>query len=88
MSLPDDLVEIVTHDQPCLADEHADEEQGGEDLEADDLEVEFDESDPGGPVEGLPGVEHAHASTAADDGGLDSTAKAPVEGNDGFVFLW
>ena len=88
VSLPDDLVEVVTHDQPRLADENPDEHQRGEDLEGDDLDVEFDEADPGGPVEGLPGIEHAHASAAADDGGLDSTAKAPVEGDDGFVLLW
>ena len=87
VSLLDNFVEIVTHDQPRLADEKADEHHGGEDLEGDDLDVELDEADPRGPVEGLPGIEHADASAAADDGGLESTAKAPVEGDDGFVFL-
>ena len=88
MSLTDDFIEIVTHNQPGLTDENADEHQGGDDLEGDDLEVEFDESDARGPVEGFPGVEHADAAAAADDCGLDSAAEAAVERHDGFVFLW
>ena len=88
MSLTDDFIEIITHDQPSLTDDSANEDQGGDDLEGDDFEIELDEADAGGPVEGFPGVEHGDAAAAADDGGLDSAAEAAVEGDDGFVFLW
>ena len=83
----DNFVEVITHDQLRLADESAHEDHGGEDLEGNDLEVELDEADASSPVERLPGVEHADASAAADDRGLDSAAEAPVEGDDGLVFL-
>lgn len=87
MSLPDNLIEVVTHNQPRLPNENTDEHQRGEHLERDDLDVELDEPDPSGPVERLPGIEHADASAAADDRRLDPTAEAPVEGDDGFIFL-
>ena len=87
MSLPNNLLEIITHDQPRLSDENAHEHDRGEDLKSNDLDVELDEPDPGGPVERLPRIEHADTATAAHDRRLDSPAEAAVEGDDGLVFL-
>lgn len=83
-----DLLKVIAHHEPQLADEDADKQEGSGDLESEDLDVKLDETDAGSPVEGLPGIEHADTSTATGNLRLDFTAEATIEGNDGLVFFW
>lgn len=88
MSHLGDLLKIIAHHEPQLANEDADKQDSSDDLESEDLDVELDEADTSGPVEGLPRIEHADTSSATDNLGLDFTAEGTVEGDDSLVFFW
>ena len=81
------LVEVITHNEPELTNNHANENECSDDLDGEDLSVELHQADSGSPFKGLPCVEHAHTSTTASNGRLDSSTKSLIEGNDGVVFL-
>lgn len=81
------IEDIIPVDHPHLRDREHDEEDRGRELDGRDLGVQLHETEPRGPVERLPCVEHGHDALATHELGLHLPAKGSIEGNDGVILL-
>ena len=84
----EDLLQVLANNQNDLHTKSKAEQDRKSELHRENLSIGLHESDARIPVKSLPRIKHADDTVAANDLGVDLSAEAAVEGNDGLELVW